>query len=265
MGQTRLDWGDLIFRLVVLLVFVFLLFPIFIVILASLSTTSYLTFPPEGLTLRWYVKAMSQDQYVNGFKFSLVLAAVTVIISTVIGTMAALALIRYRFPTKEAINAFIMSPLIFPMVIIGIALLQFFSSLGLANSFFGLVVGHVIITFPYLVRTVSASLQRFDESLEEAARTLGASRARTFFFVTFPLIRPGIMAGAIFAFIVSFDNVPVSIFLQGIKQSTLPVAIFSYIEYGIDPSIAAVSALLIFLTGFAIFIIERQIGLSQLV
>lgn len=264
MAAKKPDLGRLVFNSVIVLVYVFLLLPIAIVILASISPTSYLTFPPQGVTLDWYVKAFSQDQYVTGFRFSVILALVTVIFSTVIGTAASLALMRYRFPGKEMINAFIMSPLIFPMVIIGIALLQFFSALHIAGSFLGLVIGHVIITFPYLIRTISASLYRFDQTLEEAAMTLGANRLKTFFLITLPLIKPGIIAGAVFAFIVSFDNVPVSIFLQGVKSSTLPVVIFSYIEYGVDPTIAAISTILICLTGSAIFLIERWMGLSKI-
>ncbi len=264
MATRKPDWGGLAFRTVIILVYVFMLLPIVVVVLASISPTSYLTFPPQGVTLNWYAKAFAQDQYLTGFRFSVILALVTVLFSTVIGTTASLALMRYSFPGKGLINAFIMSPLIFPMVIIGIALLQLFSTLHLAGSFLGLVIGHVIITFPYLIRTISASLYRFDQTLEEAAMTLGADRLKTFFLVTLPLIRPGIVAGAIFAFIVSFDNVPVSIFLQGVKSSTLPVVIFSYIEYGVDPTIAAISTIMICLTGTAIFLIERWIGLSKI-
>ena len=265
MSRKRIDPAPFVFKASVAGVYVFLLLPILIVVLASFSTTTYLTFPPKGLTLDWYAKALSQDQYVDGFRYSLVLALVTVAISAVIGVMASLALMRYRFPGKELVNSFIMSPLIFPLVIIGIALLQFFSTLHMAGSFFGLVVGHVIITFPYMIRTVSASLYRFDETLEEAARTLGASRMKTFFHITLPLIRPGIVAGAMFVFIVSFDNVPVSIFLQGVKSSTLPVVIFSYIEYGFDPTIAAISTILICLTALVIFVTERWVGVSKIV
>ncbi|MEW6262439.1 MAG: ABC transporter permease [Thermodesulfobacteriota bacterium] len=265
MGKKKRDWSSLIFHLSVAGIYTFLLLPIVIVLLASVSPTSYLTFPPKGFTLAWYAKAMTQSQYVDGFKFSLVLAAATVVISSAIGVMASLALMRFNFPGKELINAFVMSPLIFPMVIIGIALLQFFSLLRLSGSFAGLLVGHVIITFPYMIRTISASLHRFDVSLEEAAWTLGANRWRAFLHVTFPLIRPGIVAGAVFAFIVSFDNVPVSIFLQGVTQSTLPVVIFSYIEYGVDPTIAAISTMLIGLTGAAMYFIERWVGISRIV
>ena len=195
----------------------------------------------------------------------MLLAGVTVCISAAIGLLSALAIMKYKFPGRDLINSFVLSPLIFPMVIIGIALLQFYSMLKVSGRFAGLVFGHVVITFPYVVRTVSASLYSFDETLEEASRTLGANQVKTFFKITLPMIRPGLIAGAIFAFIVSFDNVPVSIFLAGVKSNTLPVVIFPYIEYGIDPSIVAISTILIFLTGFAIFIIEKWIGFRRFV
>jgi putative spermidine/putrescine transport system permease protein len=265
MGRKRLKSAGALYRLTILLIYIFLLVPIVVVFLASVSTTSYLTFPPESLTLKWYGKALTQTQYVDGFKFSLVLAVVTVCISLTIGILAALAITRYSFPGRDFVNAFVLSPLIFPMIIIGIALLQFYSMLKVSGTFFGLVFGHVVITFPYVVRTVSASLYQFDESLEEAAMTLGANRFRTFFKVTLPLIKPGLIAGAIFAFIVSFDNLPVSIFLVGVKETTLPVVIFSYIEYGVDPSIAAVSTILTCLTGLAIFVLEKWIGFGKFV
>ena len=261
----KLNSAGALYRLIILLIYAFLLTPIVIVFLASISTTSYLTFPPESVTLKWYGKALSQRQYVDSFKFSLLLAGVTVFISTTIGTLAAFAIMRYRFPGRDFVNSFVLSPLIFPMVIIGIALLQFYSMLKVSGTFFGLVLGHVVITFPYVMRTVSASLYHFDEAFEEAAMTLGANRFKTVFRITLPLIKPGLIAGAIFAFIVSFDNVPVSIFLVGVKATTLPVVIFSYIEYGVDPTIAAISTILICLTGLTIFFIEKWIGFSKFV
>ena len=254
---------SLLYRLIILSVFIYLLLPIMIVFLASISETAYITFPPKSITVKWFAKALSDAQYAKGFKFSFLLASVTVSISMIIGTLAAFSIMRYRFPGRSLINSFILSPLIFPMIIIGIALLQFYSMLRVAGSFWGLVFGHVVITFPYVVRTVTASLYRFDESLEEAAMTLGANRLKTFFQITLPLIRPGIIAGAIFAFIVSFDNVPVSIFLLGVKEITLPVVIFTAIEYGVDPSIAAVSSILICFTALSIFLIEKWVGFGK--
>lgn len=253
------------YKVVIILIYLFLLIPIIVVFLASLSKTSYLTFPPKEITLNWYKNALLQQQYVDSFIFSLLLATVTIFISLTIGTTLAYAITRYRFSGKDFLNLFVLSPLIFPMVIIGIALLQFYSMLRMSGTFLSLVLGHVVITLPFVVRTVSASLYRFDEALEEAAMTLGASKLKTFFKITLPLIKPGLIAGAIFAFIVSFDNVPVSIFLLGVKSSTLPVVLFSSIEYGVDPTIAAISTIIILLTGLAIFLVEKWIGFGRFV
>jgi putative spermidine/putrescine transport system permease protein len=263
MSLKKPNLSGMFLGVTVILIYVFLHLPTVFVVLASVSETSYLTFPPKTLTLKWYAKALAQEEYVRGFKYSMILAVVTVLIATGIGTLAGYAIVRYRFWGRDLINAFFLAPIIFPMLIIGIALLLFYTMLNVSGSFIGLVFGHVVITFPYVIRTVSASLYRFDEALEEAAMTLGANRFTTFFRITLPIIKPGLIAGGLFAFITSFDNVPVSIFLVGSKATTLPIVIFSYIEFGLDPSIAAVSTFLICLTGLTILIIEKWIGFSK--
>lgn len=261
----KIELGSIVYKLFLILIYLFLLSPVIVIFLASINPTSYLTFPPKQVTLAWYKKALTESQYIAGFQYSLWVAGVTVCISTAIGTLAAYAIVRYRFSGRDVLNAFVLSPLIFPMIIIGIALLQFYNTLKISGTFWGLACAHVVITFPYVIRTVSASLYRLDTTLEEAALTLGANGIKTFFLVTLPLIKPGVIAGAIFAFIVSFDNVPVSIFLVGVKSTTLPVVIFSYIEYGVDPTIAAISTLLVCFTGIAILCIERWIGFGKFV
>ena len=157
------------------------------------------------------------------------------------------------------------APLIFPGVVIGVALLQFYALVHVNGTFVGLAVAHMVITVPYVVRAMMASLQGIDPEIESAARVLGASAPVAFFTVTLPLARPGIAAGALFSFIVSFDNVPVSIFLLGSSHMTLPVKIFTAIEYGVDPSIAAISTMLIALTGLGLAAAERWIGFHRFV
>jgi putative spermidine/putrescine transport system permease protein len=152
-----------------------------------------------------------------------------------------------------------------PAVVIGVALLQYYSVTGLRGSLFGLLMAHVVITAPYVVRSALASLAGQDIALEEAARVLGASGFEAFRLVTLPLIRPGLAAGALFAFITSLDNVPVTIFLIGANQTTLPVLIFSSVEMGVDPSVAAVSTLLIVATGIVLLIAERRAGFHRFV
>ena len=249
----------------VALVMGFLMLPVVVIALASLSRTSYLTVPPRGLTLRWFAQVLGDPEYVHAVGFSVLLALVATAGSLGAGVAASFALIRRRIPGAAVISALLNAPLVFPAVVVGVALLQFYAMVRLNGTFVGLALAHMVITLPYVVRAVTASLQGIDPELEHAARVLGASGPIAFFTVTLPLIRPGVAAGALFAFIVSFDNVPVSIFLLGSGQMTLPVKIFSAIEYGVDPSIAAISTLLIVVTGLGLAVAERWIGFHRFV
>ena len=249
----------------VALVFGFLLLPVVVVVLASLSRTSYLTVPPQGLTLRWFVAVLQDAEYLRAIAFSLVLASVAALGSLLAGVAASYALLRHRVPGASLVSALLNAPLIFPGVVIGVALLQFYALVHANGTFGGLALAHMVITVPYVVRAVMASLQGIDTEIENAARVLGASGPVAFVTITLPLARPGIVAGALFAFIVSFDNVPVSIFLLGASHMTLPVKIFTAIEYGVDPSIAAISTMLIIVTGLGLAAAERWIGFHRFV
>ncbi len=255
-------WGP---RLYVTLLLIFLLAPVAVTVLASLSTTSYLTIPPKGVTLRWFGEVLRDREFTDAIVTSLVLAAAATAGSLVIGTAAAYALVRRAVPGAAAVSALLMAPLVFPGVVVGVALLQFYTLVGLAGSFAGLALAHVMITVPYVVRAITASLAGVDPAVEEAARCLGASPRAAFATVTLPLVRPGVVTGALFSFIISFDNVPVSIFLLGVRQTTLPVKIFTAIEYGVDPSIAAVSTMLIIATGLGLVLAERWAGFHRFV
>jgi putative spermidine/putrescine transport system permease protein len=248
-----------------LLVVLFLQVPVVVVVLAAFSSTSYLTIPPQGLTLAWFGKVLSDPAYLSAIRMSLVLACGSTLISLLLGVAAAYALFRKAVPGAEAITAFLMAPLVLPAVVIGVALLQYFSLTGLRGSLFGLMMAHVVITAPYIVRSALASLSGLDIAVEEAARVLGASGFEAFRLVTLPLIAPGLVAGALFAFITSLDNVPVTIFLITANQTTLPVLIFTSVEMGVDPSVAAVSTLLIFVTGIVLLIAERRFGFHRFV
>ena len=207
-----------------------------VIALASFSRTSYLTVPPQGLTLRWFGAVLGDPEYVHAIGFSVVLAVVATIGSLAAGRGGVLrAHPAARAPAAPLVSALLNAPLIFPGVVVGVALLQFYALVRMNGTFAGLALAHMVITVPYVVRAVMASLQGIDPELESAARVLGASGPVAFFTVTLPLIRPGVAAGALFSFIVSFDNVPVSIFLLGAGQMTLPVKIFTAIEYGVDP------------------------------
>lgn len=249
----------------VALVFFFLMLPVVVIVLAAFTTTSYLTIPPEGVTLRWFAQVLNDRDYVDALVFSLRLAGVVTVGALLIGTAAAYALARRAVPAASIVSGLLMAPLAFPGIVIGIALLQYYALVGLRGSFLGLALAHLLITVPYTMRAVLASLHGVDADLENAACTLGSNRLDAFRRVTLPLIRPGLVAGGLFAFITSFDNVPVTIFLLGVRDTTLPVKIFSAIEYGVDPSIAALSTMLIAATAIFLVAAERWIGFHRFV
>jgi putative spermidine/putrescine transport system permease protein len=252
-------------RAAALAVIVFLQIPVIVVMLAAFSTTSYLTIPPQGLTLAWFGKVLSDPTYLAAIRMSLFLAVGSTAISLAIGVAAAYALFRKALPGADAITSFLMAPLVLPAVVIGVALLQYYSLTGLRGSLFALLMAHVVITAPYVVRSALASLSGIDLATEEAARVLGASGFEAFRLVTLPQIGPGLIAGALFAFITSLDNVPVTIFLISASQTTLPVLIFTSVEMGVDPSVAAISTLLIVATGIVMLLAERSAGLHRFV
>jgi len=250
---------------IALLVILFLQLPVIVVVLAAFSSTSYLTIPPQGLTLKWFAKVLSDPVYLDAIRISLTLAVGSTAISLVLGVAAAYALFKRMLPGTEALTSFLMAPLILPSVVIGVALLQYYSLIGWRGSFAALLLAHVIITVPYIVRSALASLAGVDMSVEEAARVLGANGFTAFRLVTLPLIKPGLVAGALFAFVTSMENVPVTIFVASAKQTTLPILIFSSVEMGVDPSIAAVSTLLIVATVFVLWLAERWTGFHRFI
>jgi len=250
---------------IALLVVVFLQIPVIVVVLASFSETSYLTIPPQGLTLKWFEAVLTDSAYLGAIRNSLVLAIGATAISLVLGVAASYALFRRMLPGSEALTALLMSPLIIPSVVIGVALLQYFTLVGVRGGFVALLLAHVVITVPYIVRSALASLSGIDLSVEEAARCLGADGFTAFRLVTLPLIKPGLVAGALFSFVTSMENVPVTIFLAGPRQTTLPILIFTSVEMGVDPSVAAVSTLLIIATVLVLFFAERWTGFHRFV
>jgi putative spermidine/putrescine transport system permease protein len=244
--------------------FAFLLLPLAVVVLVSFASDPYITFPPSGVSLRWFRAVFDEPSFVLGITNSVKLALAATAVSILLAVPAALALVRYRFPGRDALESWLLSPLSLPLIVLGVALLFFLGRLGLGLSAFGLLAAHVVITVPYVLRTVTAVYRSADRTIEEAARVLGASPWQTFRRITLPVIRPGLAAGAIFSFLISFDNLPVSIFLTGPQTTTLPVSIFSYLIYHFDPSIAAISTMEIAAVVVALLAIERLYGLRNL-
>lgn len=251
------------FHTLIAILIVFILAPIVVVVVASFSARAIPEFPPSSWSIKWYAHALQQPIFTDSAKNSAWLALVSTALATPIAMGAAYVIVRFEFYGKDALQTFMLSPLIVPSIIIGLAILLLFATLGIRGVGLRLVGAHVLITFPYLVRTIMASLARVDMTLEEVARTLGASGLRTFWHVTVPLVRPGVIAGMLFSFIISFDNVSVSLFLTSARTNTLPLAILNYVEYNYDPSIAAISTMLILFSLTAAVVLERAVGLRR--
>ncbi|RUW98981.1 ABC transporter permease [Mesorhizobium sp. M8A.F.Ca.ET.059.01.1.1] len=210
----------------------------------SVGTSPYIEFPPQGFTFKWYQQYISDPDWMAATWFSVRIAAATTLSATVIGTLAAVALVRGRLPGKEFLQALTLAPLIVPHIVIAVALYLFFAPLGLVGNFYGFVIAHSMLAVPYVVITVSASLQRFDANLELAALNCGASRLQAFFHVVLPNIWPGVAAGAVFAFLASFDEATVAFFISGIEGKTITRKMFEDIDFNLTPVIAAVSTIL---------------------
>lgn len=255
-------------------VYLFLLAPVLVVVAASfdggdpVAGRAFLKFPPRELSLQWYFSI--QPRLFHALWVSFLVATTAAIGGIVIGVPAALGLIRSSLPGKTIIDALFRAPLQIPFIVIGIAFLQTYYLLSdafglrIAGTFAGLALGHLFVATPYVVGSVGAVLQRFNPSLEEAALSLGASRWRTFRRVTLPIIMPGIYAGALFAFMVSFGDVPISLFLASPKYTTLPLEIFHSMEFDFDAAILAISTLIVFASLVLLWIIQKVVGLDVL-
>lgn len=226
------------------LILFFLVLPTLIVIPMSVGTSPYIEFPPHGLTFKWYQQYFGDPDWMAATWFSLRIAVATTFSATIIGTLSAVALVRGRVPGKEFLQALTLAPLIVPHIVIAVALYLFFAPLGLVGNFYGFVIAHSMLAVPYVVITVSAALQRFDANLELAALNCGATRIQAFIHVVLPNIWPGVAAGAVFAFLASFDEATVAFFISGIEGKTITRKMFEDIDFNLTPVIAAVSAIL---------------------
>jgi putative spermidine/putrescine transport system permease protein len=234
--------GSYAYRAILTAIYAFSILPVLIVFVMALGPSQTLEFPPSGITFKWYFKAFAQfAEYGQPLVFSLRIAIIVAVLATVIGTLAAYALIRFRPRFASSIQGVFSAPLTIPQIVIGLALLIFFYQAGLQPGELALIIGHTVIGIPFVIIFVSVSLNEFDETLELSARDLGADRYQTFRYVTLPLIKAGVFAGAVFAFITSYNNVPISLFLIKPGQTTLPMRIFQNLEYGFTPDLAAIA------------------------
>jgi putative spermidine/putrescine transport system permease protein len=248
--------GKWLFYLLCAIIFLFLILPIFVIIPISFSSARFLQFPPQGFSLQWYAEYFGSRNWISATLLSLKVGLLTMLCATFFGTLASLALVRGNFKGKKLIYGLLLSPLIIPVIIVAVALYYFFSKLHLIGSMWGLVMAHTCLALPFVIVNVTATLQGFDVTLERAALSLGASRLMTFMKVTFPLIRPGVLTGALFAFITSFDEVVIAIFISGSRTVTLPKQMWDGIRVSINPTISAVASLLIIFSVLLLFSTE---------
>ncbi|MGZ9586775.1 ABC transporter permease [Paenibacillus marinisediminis] len=244
------------------LVFLFLLGPLVIIMTTSFGDSAILQFPPEGFSLRWYKNIFEVEMFMKTFKVTMVVALLGNLIALLIGVPAAYALSRGDFKGKGMLNNIFISPLLIPGIVLGFTMLKYLVVQFNLPIYTSLLVGHVVLMLPYIIRVIGSSLSNFDYAIEEASMSLGASRLKTFFTVVLPNIRSGLIAGVLLAFLESFNNVDISVFMTGPGVSTLPIQMLTYVENYFDPTIAAISVLLMLMTGGLMILIERLMGLS---
>jgi ABC-type spermidine/putrescine transport system permease subunit II len=247
---------------IAVVIYLFLLAPLLIVVAVSFDPTDGFRFPPPGFSLRWYLAFFTSETFMRAFfQVSLVIALIVSVLATVIGGMAAVGLVRFLTRGRTLMETLFLAPIVVPEILLGAALFLYYTRLKVSTSVAGLIAAHLLLALPYVVRTVSAGLTGIDRSLEEAAISLGASRAQAFSKVTLPLIRSSLLSGAIFAFIVSFSDINIALFVAGPESMTLPVHVFSQILWQADPTIAAASTLQILLIAALLGIAQRAFRL----
>lgn len=247
---------------------VYLAAPVVVVIISSFSSGAVLTFPPSSFSTQWYFNI--SPSYYDALWVSLIVAAVSSALATLVGVPAGISLARGRYPGKTLISTICLMPLTVPSLVIGVALFQYFFILydyfgwSLGGTLQGLILAHLILTIPFVIRSVISSYVLYDETLDEAARSLGASPLRTVFLVTLPVLRPAIISGAAFAFVMSFDDVPVALFVGGGAATTLPIKIFTAIEFDLGGHVMAISSIIVVASLVAAIILERLVGIDRL-
>ena len=254
---------NLAFGVLAALGILLLVLPTFVVVIVSFTDSFSLRFPPPGYSLRWYAALADAWQLQFAAWNSFQVAAWTTLLSVVLGVAASLAIARSETWKARVLDSLFMSPLVLPALAFGLSALMLFSLVGLPISPLTLIIGHTIVCVPYVVRTTVAAMAQLDTVLLESSASLGASRLYSFRRITLPLIRPGVMAGAFLAFMSSFDNVPVSLFLRDARTDMLPIRMWQDLEGKLDVTIAAVSGVMIMITIAALIAMERAAGLSR--
>jgi putative spermidine/putrescine transport system permease protein len=236
-----------------IIIVIFLILPIFIIIPISFSSAQYLTFPPPGVSLQWYQKLFTDSNWMNAIVKSLQVGFLSIVLSLILGIMAAIGIQRGNFKMKETMQDIFLMPLLIPTIVIAISIYRFESATGLIGTITGMVLAHTVLELPFVVVTILSGLEKMDYNLEYAAINLGASPIQSFFKITLPIIKQNVISAALFAFSVSFDEVVVTLFISGVSVKTLPVQMWEELKTEIDPTIAAISSIIITTLIFILF------------
>lgn len=246
-----------------ILVFLFLFLPLIIIVVTSFGTEAIITFPIKGFTIDWYIMALTSKAFMSSLQLSFIIGVVATLIALIVGIPSAYVLSRDRFKGKKFLNTFFLSPTLIPGIVVGYSIFQMIVVNLRLPIIPGLIIGHFLISVPYVIRVVGSSMEQVDVSIEEAAWTLGCTKKRAFVIVLLPNIVSGIFAAFMLAFVNSFNNVPVSMFLSGPGVTMLPTTLLSYMEFNYDPSVSALSVILMFITIGVMIVIEKTTGLAS--
>lgn len=249
-------WGRYCFNGFAVVTLIFLITPVLVIIPLSFNGSSFLTYPLDGVSLQWYKTFFTSSAWLGALQNSLIIAPIATLLATLLGTLAAMGVTRSSFRGKILFMTIIMSPMVTPIVIVAVGIYFFFAQLNLINSYLGLILAHTVLGIPFVVITVSATLRGYNINYSKAAASLGASPFTVFRTVTFPLIAPGVISGALFVFATSFDEVVVTLFLASPKQRTLPMQMFSGIRENVEPTIAAAATIMLVSSATLLLTIE---------
>jgi len=254
-------WALRIFSYLVLL---FILSPVITIFVSSLNNANFISFPPQNITFKWYVEVFQNSNLIQSLGTSIYIGIVTAILSIILALSVSLALEKNNFPGKNIINSLLFAPITLPMVVLGIGLLFFLTSIGLVRTNTGLILSHTVVALPYAMRSLASSIKGIDADVERSAAILGAKPFKILYKVTVPMILPGVIAGGMFSFLISFNNITLSIFLVGPKTNTFPVVLYHLTENVLSPIIAAAATISIALSAIIVIILEKRFSVYSM-
>ena len=263
MRVDRVNWFS---KLITILTYTFILAPMIIIVAVSFNPSAAITFPPEGFSLKWYQNIFTgHTDFVTGFANSIKIAVIATIFDIFIGVFASLSVTKYNFKGKSLLVSFFTSPMFIPSISFAFVLMRTTASIKMFTPFTKILIGHIVIILPYIIRNTMSVLINFNWTLEDAAASLGANPRQVFFKITLPLIKPGIISGAMLAFLYSFDEAVISSFLTSAKFTTMPIQIINYMEFQFDPTVAAIATILMASSLIIMLVINKLVGLDSMV